>query len=61
MEYLEGRALAGGAYDELKRYALIDRFSIWPRRLTDRGERFLKSSRVTAISRRASAPRAPGG
>ena len=26
MEYLEGRALSGAAYDELKRYALIDRY-----------------------------------
>ncbi|HSV97218.1 MAG TPA: hypothetical protein VLM75_09810, partial [Spirochaetota bacterium] len=28
MEHLEGRTLAAGAYDELKRYALIDRFLV---------------------------------
>ncbi|MGV7931149.1 MAG: hypothetical protein AB2L13_19980 [Spirochaetota bacterium] len=39
MEYLEGRALAGGAYDELKRYALIDRFlDLAAGGFTDRGE-----------------------
>ena len=39
MEYLEGRALAGGAYEELKRYALIDRFlDLAAGGFTDRGE-----------------------